>query len=629
MAPRRSRRIASQEPETDIGSYNLSPMRAARIAKKASAVTVTTTFDVAAAVERRLAGDRQFIYTLTGPQRKAMIDGITDRNTRLESRIDELEQTVTIVTSERDQAIAEAGRKRSLQQAAAQERIQRQMEQRRAAAAAFQAQQTVTQAPEQPTTAREPFTPSRSEPQPEEPEQQQPEQEPEQEPAQQQEREPEQEPEPARIEPATPHVTSTPASSEPQQEQETEWTITTTTSATPPASASSTSAVPVPAWRKLINNAAGLLSPFGRRAQAPQQSTPQIGDRKRPAPADEGWHTPKRARTEEQPKRVRIAEPETTATPETPIQKHITAKVPQSAPAAQKQASTSLGELTSATRKRPAPSEESTPKPAKTPHLFLGPSSKNPKVPTSLSTITEYSENSRLSMLSNSTPAGMGTPSRLPNKRRSIAEVRASRLSGLGTPGNQPYSWERSSTAATSTPRPAQPNADMRFEKLERMKKLQRELEELKQDEDIIEMESHKRKRVKVDNLVYIPHNRPGDSKGTFRVPDIDSDDEMEVDESVPERTNVFEEAARQEPEPEEVEAAAPAVEIMAPAAEAVAPAAAAEVVAPAASKWNFPSVGKRRPEHYCSPEDSERYRIKFRAGYIAWRIEQGLPAEW
>lgn len=169
----------------------------------------------------------------------------------------------------------------------------------------------------------------------------------------------------------------------------------------------------------------------------------------------------------------------------------------------------------------------------------------------------------------------------------------------------------------------------MRFEKLERMKKLQRELEELKQDEDIIEMESHKRKRVKVDNLVYIPHNRPGDSKGTFRVPDIDSDDEMEVDESVPERTNVFEEAARQEPEPEEVEAAAPAVEIMAPAAEAVAPAAAAEVVAPAASKWNFPSVGKRRPEHYCSPEDSERYRIKFRAGYIAWRIEQGLPAEW
>ena len=60
-------------------------------------------------------------------------------------------------------------------------------------------------------------------------------------------------------------------------------------------------------------------------------------------------------------------------------------------------------------------------------------------------------------------------------------------------------------------------------------------------------MESHRRKRVKVDSLAWIPHHRPGESSGTFRVPDIDSDDEMEVDETIPERSNVFAEAEEME----------------------------------------------------------------------------------
>lgn len=94
-------------------------------------------------------------------------------------------------------------------------------------------------------------------------------------------------------------------------------------------------------------------------------------------------------------------------------------------------------------------------------------------------------------------------------------------------------------------PKPKEPNADARLAKLERMRVLQMELEELKRDEDIKEMEAHsvhRRKRVKVDDLVSIPHNRPGDSQSTFRVPDVDSDDEMEVDSEVQERSNVFEE---------------------------------------------------------------------------------------
>lgn len=94
----------------------------------------------------------------------------------------------------------------------------------------------------------------------------------------------------------------------------------------------------------------------------------------------------------------------------------------------------------------------------------------------------------------------------------------------------------------TAIPKPRESNADARLAKLERMRTLQRELEELEQDEDVKEMQSHRLKRVKIDNLVEIPHNRPGDPSGCFRVPEEDSDDEMEVYENVEERSNLFEE---------------------------------------------------------------------------------------
>ncbi|TKA65958.1 hypothetical protein B0A55_10156, partial [Friedmanniomyces simplex] len=131
--------------------------------------------------------------------------------------------------------------------------------------------------------------------------------------------------------------------------------------------------------------------------------------------------------------------------------------------------------------------------------------------------------------------------------------------------------------------------------KAERLRKLQKELAELNQDEDIIEMESHRRKRVKVDDLQYIPHNRPGESSGTFRVPDIDSDDEMEVEMSVPERVNVFEEAAAgREPSPEPM--------------------------------WVFPSVGKRDPnEPRLSHAEEMAARAAFRADFTVWLVEREL----
>ena len=251
-----------------------------------------------------------------------------------------------------------------------------------------------------------------------------------------------------------------------------------------------------------------------------------------------------------------------------------------------------LGYLASPfSRKRAAPAEEeevarsqkrvrietaqSTPRAPhqhQSPREYAGPSAQNPKMPTSLSTITEYSEPSLLSSVMDSTPS---RPSRAPSQRtphvpqntptmpshpeqepqstlkvpehtlsmpqrtpgtpvvmRRSAVLRAARRAQQSArpPMNPPYAWEK------TTSKPKEPNADARLAKMQRLRDLQKELEQLKQDDDIKDMEAHsvhRRKRVKVDELVSIPHNRPGDSASTFRVPDVDSDDEMEVDEDV------------------------------------------------------------------------------------------------
>jgi hypothetical protein len=131
----------------------------------------------------------------------------------------------------------------------------------------------------------------------------------------------------------------------------------------------------------------------------------------------------------------------------------------------------------------------------------------------------------------------------------------ARRNNQLGTPPARPYAWEKNA----AKPKPKEPNADVRLAKLQQLQeleakakqaqqeadKLKAEMNRMKQDADIREIEAHsvhRRKRVKVDHLKVIPHNRPGDSSSTFRVPEIDSDDEMSVDEDVEEDSNVFEE---------------------------------------------------------------------------------------
>ncbi|OTA32870.1 hypothetical protein BTJ68_07999 [Hortaea werneckii EXF-2000] len=546
MAPRRSRRLASREPEDDV-----------------------------------------------------------DRNARLTSRIGDLEEEVAKANP------AASGRKRSLQQAAARERIERQAKQRR--------------------QLRESATPSST-------------------PSRRQSPESEQQQEEESRAQTTAAPVTTPGQDEKEQHTQALTTILENAASTPPANNQ-----PVPMWRKFMQNATNYLSPFKRRpTQQQQTATPQIvaSERKRQAPEESTEQAIKRVRTVEQPRRLQSIYSEASTAQETPTQKRITASVPQSAPAARRQPlrqpreakqairrrrspsventskdtkaakkqsftssrepspaaqkqvtaaenitdtksspiptktqvpTSELEELTPASRKRSAPSDDiaATPGPAshnnstpkvKTPHTFHGPSSKNSQVPTSLSTVTEESDISRIknSVLSTSTPVPpMTTPSRMPHQRRTVAEARRSRLShggGLGTPRlgtprlssrqSQNDAWSRGASTAprpSTAVRPVDNNADRRFEKMERMRRLQRELEELQKDEDIREMESHRRKRVKVDDLQWIPHNRPGEGSGTFRVPDWDSDDEMEVEIDVPLRTNVFEEVKEKEPEPVKV----------------------------------------------------------------------------
>ena len=225
--------------------------------------------------------------------------------------------------------------------------------------------------------------------------------------------------------------------------------------------------------------------------------------------------------------------------------------------------------------------------PDNTPRDYCGPSAKNPNLPTSLSTINEFTEHSILSTMSDTPskpgraapptppsqtfqrppkrryesgfenapqPAAPGNtpysaalssaPSNVrasmaqstPTRPRTIAKVRAARHAR--ELASKMWAWERTAPR----PRAKHPDADARLAKILRMRDLEKELERLKHDADLQGLEAPRVKRVKVDNLAAIPHNRPGESTGTFCAPDIDSDDEMEVDEKVEERSNVFQE---------------------------------------------------------------------------------------
>ena len=231
---------------------------------------------------------------------------------------------------------------------------------------------------------------------------------------------------------------------------------------------------------------------------------------------------------------------------------------------------------------------------------------KNPAVPSSLSTITERSEQSLLDMAPDTTPSRKrrfddsaiqphssmpestpSVPGSTPHpKRRTLQSVRAKRALASNPPAPVPYAWEKQPRMQ----KPKEPNADARAAKVEHYMQMKRELERLKQDADIKEIEAHsvhRRKRVKIDELAVIPHNRPGDPSGTFRMPEPDSDDEISVDEDFEETMNVY--TATEKAQDEPIEPIQPIQPI--------------QPVQPEEPVFTFPEVGQR-PETYHETEE-------------------------
>lgn len=213
-----------------------------------------------------------------------------------------------------------------------------------------------------------------------------------------------------------------------------------------------------------------------------------------------------------------------------PFASRSTTLAPPSSPTPQP---SPLGDLPSS-RKRSAPEPElsepihehvpstPTPKPRAVPSSVKVPAT----MPASLSTITENTEPPETSTsLSHATPC----------RPRPIHKVRAARQNLLDS---SKKSWP-------SKPVPRERNADARFGKLQQLAAEPPTPKPVQAEKT--EVAPRPTKRVKVDQLLYIPHNRPGDAEGTFRAPDIDSDDEMEVDIDVPLRPNMFDASHVQE----------------------------------------------------------------------------------
>ncbi|KAI7603275.1 hypothetical protein KC319_g22142, partial [Hortaea werneckii] len=215
---------------------------------------------------------------------------------------------------------AASGRKRSLQQAAARERIERQAKQRR--------------------QLRESATPSST-------------------PSRRQSPESEQQQEEESRAQTTAALVTTPGQDEKEQHTQALTTILENAASTPPANNQ-----PVPMWRKFMQNATNYLSPFKRRPTQEPTATPQIvaSERKRQAPVESTEQTVKRVRTVEQPRRLQPIHSEASTAQETPTQKRITASIPQSAPAARRQLLRQPREAKQAIRGRRSPSVENTSK---------------------------------------------------------------------------------------------------------------------------------------------------------------------------------------------------------------------------------------------------------------------------
>jgi hypothetical protein len=148
-------------------------------------------------------------------------------------------------------------------------------------------------------------------------------------------------------------------------------------------------------------------------------------------------------------------------------------------------------------------------------------------------------------------------PKSLPRPRRTYKEARAAAANkGMRNATDPP-------TPAVSRTAPSTPYDKNDYARIRRL----REIEELASQHNAMKAkldklraeqaaeaatQPRKTKRVKIEHLKEIPHNLPGEPSGSFRFPEADSDDEMEVDEDVEVIENPFAAADDDDDTPEQ-----------------------------------------------------------------------------
>ncbi|KAF2718282.1 hypothetical protein K431DRAFT_287785 [Polychaeton citri CBS 116435] len=360
-----------------------------------------------------------------------------------------------------------------------------------------------------------------------------------------------------------------------------------------------------PAWRSLVNSMGGIFrSPWSRKRTAPVDDT-----------ASEAY-SQKRTRTEQPPSRFFAP----SATKDQPVRSSLSA----------------VTEHTERTNTKVTAPEATPSRPPKrkigdTHNEVSATESEGNGRNTSKMLFSAFND-PKLSDCSQSlsrqplSTVEMKTPSRiLVRDRRAAQEARA-------TTPLRPRAWE-------SARKPKETNADARLAKLQKLEMLrkeqvrvEKEMAELNADTDIQELVGHRRKRVKVDDLVEIPARKPGDPEGTYSFPDIDSDDEIEVDEDAPMRTNAFNKAAELEEAPAKQQTPkpqpAPAIQKqpkpqqpLQPQARAISPVKpiTAEKDIEKPLPFAFPEVGKKMRYHDSSSEYRAAAGEKFDRLFSAW----------
>ena len=145
-------------------------------------------------------------------------------------------------------------------------------------------------------------------------------------------------------------------------------------------------------------------------------------------------------------------------------------------------------------------------------------------------------------------------PKSAPRPRRTYKEARAA-AANKGTRNATDPPTPAVSRTAPSTP--YNKNDYARIRRLREIEELAAQHNAMKAKLDKLRAEQEaeaaaqprKTKRVKLEQLKEIPHNLPGESSGSFRFPEADSDDEMEVDEDVEVIENPFTAADDDTPE--------------------------------------------------------------------------------